>query len=87
MGPAISSSAFWVSKGLKALKILSAVSALYNQKYCYETSGIYDNVIYPPSHAGVFSGADGHKVAIVYGTPSRTVSHRRGKGRKYTYTF
>jgi hypothetical protein len=23
----------------------------------------------------------------VYGTPSRTVSHRRGKGRKYTYTF
>ena len=53
MGPAISSSAFWVSKRLRALKILSAISALYNQKYCYVTSGIYDNVIYPPSYAGV----------------------------------
>jgi len=53
MGPTISSSAFWVSKGLTALKILSAISALYNQKYCYATSGIYDNVIYPPSYAGV----------------------------------
>ena len=53
MCSATSSSAFWVRKGLRALKILSAISALYNQKYCYAISGIYDNVIYPPSHAGV----------------------------------
>jgi hypothetical protein len=47
MGPGISSSAFWVSKGLRVLKILTAISALYNQKYCYATSGIYHNVISP----------------------------------------
>jgi hypothetical protein len=53
IGPTVSSSAFRVSKGLRALKILSAISALYNQKYYYAPPRIYDNVIYHPSYAGV----------------------------------
>jgi len=81
MGPGISSSAFWVSKGLRILKICSAISALYNQKYYYATSGIYHNVISPPSYAGfLFRGrwAEGcHNVW--YTLQNHQSSRREGK--------
>ena len=87
MGPAIRSSAFWVSKGLRALKILSAISMLYNQKYCYATYGIYDNVIYPPSNAGfLFRGRWAQGCHNVWYTLQHYQSHWGGKGRKHTHS-
>jgi len=84
-GPAISSSAFWVSKDLEPLKFfLLLVHCIIRTTAMQHLE--FMTMSFTLHHMpGSCSGADGHKVATMYGTPSATILSQ--KIQKISYSF